>query len=279
MNSVWELMNQHFGVHLLYTIVTKLFLIVLIGTVGFAIISAVTRLIMRALKSAKSSPHVQVVTQNIIFYIGVTTIIINAAHILGFDVSVLLGAAGVAGVAIGFASQTSMSNLISGLFLLSEGFLKIGDEIICDSVEGRVESIDLFSVKVKTSDGKLVRIPNEQLLKTHVVDVTYYKARQSQISITVPADTPYDALRKVIDSVVHNNRHVEHSPRPSLRYESVSSDTQQVVITVWASHASFSEMENSLIQELSDGLARANLKPIFISRYQKISKKFVITNQ
>lgn len=268
MNPLWELVGQQFTVQLLYTIVTKAIWIAIIIGIGFLGISAVTRLLLRGLKSANSSPHVQIVTQKIIFYIGITTILINTAHVLGFDLSVLLGAAGVAGVAIGFASQTSMSNLISGLFLLSEHFLKIGDQIICDTIEGTVESIDLFSVKVKTHDGKLVRIPNERLLKTHVIDVTYYNARRTKISIAVPTHTPSDKLHAVIDTVIRTNKLIEQDPHYSIHYESLSAHAHHLVIKAWARHDSFIEMENSLITQLYEALAHADLKPLYVNRHK-----------
>src|SRR5579872_4133306 len=206
----------------LYTVVVKALWVAGILAIGFATMYLFLWMVSRALSSVHSSAHIRIITGKVIWYTGLLVIIINVAHVFGFDLSVLLGAAGVAGVAIGFASQTSMSNLISGLFLLSENFLTIGDEIICDKIEGTVESIDLFSVKVRTHDGKLVRIANERLIKENLIDVSYYPTRRAQIAIGISADESLEKILGIIDTVVRNNRQVEKEPRYSVVFESLS---------------------------------------------------------
>ncbi|MFT4977439.1 MAG: small-conductance mechanosensitive channel, partial [Myxococcota bacterium] len=69
---------------------------------------------------------------------------LTAMSELGFDLSILLGAAGVASVAIGFASQTSASNIISGLFLIAERPFSVGDIIEVGTRSGVVLEIDLM---------------------------------------------------------------------------------------------------------------------------------------
>jgi len=250
----------------LYALAIKGFWIIGILALGFTIIYLLLWLAGRALSSVQSSTHVRVIMGKVIWYAGLVLIIINIAHVLGFDLSVLLGAAGVAGVAIGFASQTSMSNLISGLFLLSENFLTIGDEISCDNIEGAVESIDLFSVKVRTHDGKLVRIANERLIKENLIDVSYYPTRRAQISIGISADESLEKILGIIDTVVRNNRQVEKEPRYSVVFESLSGSAHHLVVRPWVQHESFILMENNLIMELHATLVTAGVKPLYIMR-------------
>ena len=91
--------------------------------------------------------------------------VIYVLGIFNIKITALLGAAGIAGVAIGFAAQTSFSNIISGFFILSEKSLKIGDYITIKDVSGTVDSIDMLSVKIKTPDNQMVRVPNETIIK------------------------------------------------------------------------------------------------------------------
>ena len=70
------------------------------------------------------------------YYVILGLFVIAALHQLGFNLNVLLGAAGILTVALGFASQTSMSNLISGLFLIGEKPFQIGDIIKVDQTVG-----------------------------------------------------------------------------------------------------------------------------------------------
>ena len=116
------------------------------------------------------SRHSSIIIGRIVLYSGLLFIIVTVLHELGFNVSTLLGVAGIFGVAIGFASQTSISNIISGFFLVLERPFSIGDTIKSGDVVGVVESIDLLSLNVRTSDNKLVRLPNEAVLKNNLVN-------------------------------------------------------------------------------------------------------------
>jgi hypothetical protein len=101
---------------------------------------------------------------------------------LGFDFTVLLGAAGIVTVAIGFASQTSASNLISGLFLVWRRRSGIGDIVTVDGVTGEVLSVDLLSTKLRTFDNLQVRIPNETMVKARITTLNRFPLRRVDLT-------------------------------------------------------------------------------------------------
>ena len=76
-----------------------------------------------------------------------------------------------------FASQTSVSNIISGIFLISEQPFQVGDLIKVGETKGVVLSIDLLSIKLRTFDNQLVRIPNENLIKNELSNITRFPIR------------------------------------------------------------------------------------------------------
>ena len=110
---------------------------------------------------------------------------VSALRELGFKLSVLLGAAGVLTVAVGFASQTSASNIISGLFLLGERPFSVGDVIRVGSTTGEVLSIDLLSAKLRTFENLFVRIPNETLIKSEVTNLSRLPVRRLDLKIGI----------------------------------------------------------------------------------------------
>ncbi|MEK7355308.1 MAG: mechanosensitive ion channel domain-containing protein, partial [Bdellovibrionota bacterium] len=104
---------------------------------------------------------------------GILTLAAAAAlSQLGFDLKVVLGAAGVLTVAIGFAAQTSASNLISGIFLMIERPFVNGDVVQVGDTTGEVITIDLLSTKLRTLNNVMVRIPNETMVKSNIVNFT-----------------------------------------------------------------------------------------------------------
>ncbi|MCR5253654.1 MAG: mechanosensitive ion channel family protein, partial [Treponema sp.] len=97
-------------------------------------------------------------------YIYYFAVVVYVLGLFGIKLSAIWGAAGIAGVAIGFAAQTSVSNLISGIFIVSEKSLKLGDTIIINDVTGVVDAISLLSVRIHTYDNQMVRIPNSSII-------------------------------------------------------------------------------------------------------------------
>ena len=92
---------------------------------------------------------------------------------------------GVVGVALGFASQTSLSNVIAGLFLLSDRALAVGDLIRIDGQVGTVQSIDLLAVRIRTPNNQLIRVPNETLIKSNLVTLNKFPIRRVDIPVGV----------------------------------------------------------------------------------------------
>jgi small-conductance mechanosensitive channel len=86
----------------------------------------------------RASRHHTVMLKRLVFYVIVVIFAVAALREAGFSLDVVLGAAGILTVAIGFASQTSASNMISGLFLLVEKPFEIGDVIEADATVGEV---------------------------------------------------------------------------------------------------------------------------------------------
>jgi hypothetical protein len=99
------------------------------------------------------------------------SVVAGALHQAGLKLGVLPGAAGILTVAIGFASQTSASNLISGLFVIAERPFVVGDIIRVAETTGEVLSVDLLSVKIRTFDNLYVRIPNEGIIREHGIEI------------------------------------------------------------------------------------------------------------
>jgi len=115
---------------------------ILIILAGLVVARLASSAILKVLKN-RLAQHEGVLIRRGIFYGLSGLFFITGLHQMGFNLGVLLGAAGILSVAIGFASQTSASNLISGLFLLVERPFSLGDMIRVEDITGEVLSVDL----------------------------------------------------------------------------------------------------------------------------------------
>lgn len=183
-----------------------------------------------------------------------------ALHQLGFKLSVLLGAAGVFSVALGFAAQTSAANLISGLFVVSEHSFQVGDTIQVGNHVGDVLSVDMLSVKLRTADNRYVRIPNEQLIKSDVVNLSKFPIRRFDLKLSVAYDSDIAHVRKVLLKVAADNLICLEEPRPQMNLQGFGESSVDLQFSVWAVRESYQDMRNSLQEQIKIAFDREGIE-------------------
>lgn len=185
---------------------------------------------------------------------------------LGFNLGVLLGAAGILTVALGFASQTSASNIISGLFLIGEAPFAIGDIIRVGEITGEVLSIDLLSVKLRTFDNLYVRVPNESLIKSNVINLTRFPIRRFDLQVGVAYKEDLEAVREVLESVATANPICLDEPKPLFIFQGFGDSALSIQFSVWATRENWIELRNTIPAEIKRAFDAAGIQIPFPQR-------------
>lgn len=149
---------------------------------GLPLVRLLGRLLSERLRAA-GSPHLGLVAKRAVTTVGGLLVALAVARALGLDLTAVLATAGVLTVAIGFAAQTSLSNLIAGLFLLFDRPFEVGDIVEIEGRIGIIESITLLSTHVRTFENLRVRWPNEVVLKATIVNYTRYPVRRIEVRV------------------------------------------------------------------------------------------------
>lgn len=230
---------------------------------------------LRRMLSRHLSTHVSVLVSNIALYMGCIFLGISILHELGFNVSALLGAAGIIGIAVGFAAQTSVANIISGLFLVLEGSCTIGDQIEHGSLSGTIESIDLLAVKVRTVENTFVRIPNEFFIKKVMVNRTYYPVRIVAFKVCVPFEYEVSKVVSMIDEVLVADAFFLSQPAPKISLYEVTaayvtgSDqssyiTNDIKVELWVKKETARQVRDAFVMAVQKRLHRENIRAALV---------------
>ncbi len=187
-----------------------------------------------------------------IYYFGITLVLVMVMQNMGFQLTAILGAAGVIGIAVGFASQTSLSNVISGLFLIWEHPFEAGDMIKVGDTVGFVLSVDLLSVKLRTSDNRFVRIPNETLIKTQVINISRFPIRRLDIDIGVAYKENIGRAMEILTEVADQNQWSLDEPRPVVVFKEFGDSALELMLGVWFARQDFLNLKNSLMKEIKE---------------------------
>jgi small-conductance mechanosensitive channel len=185
--------------------------------------------------------------------------VIAALREMGFHLSVLLGAAGILTVAIGFAAQTSASNLISGIFLIGEGAFAIGDYIRVGQTEGEVLAIDLLSIKLCTADNLFVRIPNEQIIKSEVINYTRFEIRRLAIPLRIAWREDIGRVRALLLRIAEDNPHCLDEPAPLVTLQNFGESLINLQFAVWVRRENYIAVRDQLQERIKDAFEQAGM--------------------
>jgi small-conductance mechanosensitive channel len=225
-------------------------ILILVG-VGFPSIYFVSALAGRAARK-RLSPQANMLLRKGIFYVGSICIIISILYQLGYTLMAVLGAAGIVGIIIGFASQTSVSNIISGLFLISEQPFQVGDLIKVGETKGVVLSIDLLSIKLRTFDNQLVRIPNENLIKNQVNNITRFPIRRLDIEIGVAYKEEVGRVQVILKDIADKNAYCLDEPEPVILLKNFGDSALEFLFAVWCMKNDFLALRQKIMQEIKE---------------------------
>lgn len=238
---------------------TKAIQIALMILVGLIVVGIVVTLIKK-ISGKRMDSRTGGFLVKTVQYAGFALILINAFKIANIDLSALLGAAGIAGIALGFAAQTSVSNFISGIFLMYEKTFAEGDVVTVDDTTGVVFSIDALSVKLRTFDNRFVRIPNETLIKTNVINVTRFPLRRQNIKLTVTYDTDIELARTVLMQTAEANPGVLRKPEPFFMVQSFGANGIDLFLGVWFANPDWEQANNGMYIDIKKNFDAAGIE-------------------
>ncbi len=233
MDSLAVAQNLHWYSHLTAGNLELFLRVALLLVVGIPGSYLLTRLIGRVSRRSLSPQH-QMILVKVVLYTCITVVLLTALNELGFHLSTLLGAAGIIGIALGFASQTSVSNIISGLFLIAEKPFVVGDIVQVGATTGAVLSVDILSVKLKTFDNRFIRIPNETLIKSEVVNFTRFPIRRIDIAVGVAYKEDLDRVTRVLEEVADTCLDSLKDPAPLVFVTGYGASSIDFQCSVWA---------------------------------------------
>ncbi|MEW6992353.1 mechanosensitive ion channel family protein [Colwelliaceae bacterium 6441] len=247
----WEIIKTSYS----YTLLQAL----LIFFAGYFIARAISSA-TASISEDKMTKHGLFLLKRTIFYTILVLFALSALKHLGIDLSILIGAAGILTVAIGFASQTSASNLISGLFLMLERPFSISDVIKVNDTVGEVISIDLLSVKLRTFDNLFVRIPNESMIKSAVTTLTKFPIRRADLKIGIAYKEDIERVREILLEIAEKNVICLEEPAPLFILTGFGASSVDIQFSVWSKRENFLALKNQMYQDIKKTFDAQNIE-------------------
>ena len=184
-------------------------------------------------ENINKSQHSRLLIIRLILLIGGYMLAILASGIPLDKLSIILGALGVG---VGLGLQGIVSNFVSGIILIFDKAIQIGDIIELNSQKGRVKSMDLRTTKINSPNGSEIIIPNGSLLSQNITNWTYTdNLKQIEISFSLKGNTTPEDINQIIHKAIANVPLAEHSRSCQIYYNTLSKDNFGILIKFWCS--------------------------------------------
>lgn len=171
------------------------------------------------------------ISKYFIWIIGAMVIL----RVIGFDITILLFSSTAIFVAIGFGLQDIFKDLVSGLFLLFEGTLKIGDIIESNGVVGRVTELNLRSTQVVTRENMTIVIPNSKFVIENFINWSHDdEVVRFQVTVNVAYGSNAEEVIDVLEATMVKNRSIVNFPKPFVQFADFGESALQFDLIFWS---------------------------------------------
>jgi len=176
------------------------------------------------------------IVSNIVLVVGVFIVLDNT----GIHLGTLAVFAGAVGVGIGFGLQNIASNFISGLVILAERPITIGDRVEVAGIIGQVQQIRARSTVILTNDNITMIVPNTKFIDSPVTNWTYGDPRvRFRIPIGVAYGSDLEKVRNALVEVARENSNVLPQPEPTVFLETFGESSINLELVVWSKEMSY----------------------------------------
>lgn len=192
----------------------------------------VDQILVKANMDRGARNSIGLITRVAIMFIGSVFIIQSA----GINMSSLSLLAGALGVGIGFGLQNITDNFISGIIILFEKPIKVGDRIVVGDTEGDVINISVRATTILTNENVSIIVPNSEFISSRVINWSH---NDRNIRFDIPVGVSYqedpDEVREVLLSVADENEHILKSPAPHVFFDEFGDNSLNFTLGIWTS--------------------------------------------
>jgi len=203
--------------------------------IAFAILFRVTRGTIRSalVRAGLHSALVRLLVDNIFRMVMIVFSIVMALDQLGVDVAAALAGLGIAGIAIGFAAQDTLSNILAGLMIFWDKPFEQDDWVTVAGQYGQVQEITMRSTRIRTRDNTYVVIPNRTIIDEVLVNHSKHGATRVAVPIGIAYKENVPQARTVLLESVRDLPGVADEPAPDVVVQELGDSSVNLQLRVW----------------------------------------------
>jgi small conductance mechanosensitive channel len=187
--------------------------------------------------------------------------VLLALSISGVPVGAALAGLGLAGLAIAFAVQSILENFVAGILLIIRKPIVHGEQVIIGDWEGTVEDIDLRVTRLIDYDGELVIIPNGEVFKSTLINLTRRGTRRSRVIVGIDYRNDHDAAGPLLEAAAASVPAVLPAPAPQARCVELGDSSVDFEVRYWTAPdiATVVDARDAVLRAVKSALEEAGM--------------------
>lgn len=243
----------------------KVVISIVIMIVSFSLINWLSKKIAkRADKKVESNKKIDKTIYRTLSYVakvGLKVLVVIALiGYLGIDTSAITALIASLGVGVGLAINGTLSNFAGGMLILITRPFKDDDFIDACGYSGTVEDIRICHTKLRTTDNKVIYLPNGKLSTSEIVNYTEKDLRRVDLKFSISYSDDFEKAKKVIEEVWNQNELILKDPAPSVRVSAQSASSIDLTAKVWCKNEDYWTVNFDMLEQVKTAFDQNGIK-------------------
>ncbi|MGR2769942.1 mechanosensitive ion channel domain-containing protein [Photobacterium ganghwense] len=236
-NQVNDWLIGHSGLFIQYGVnIVSAIIILFLGNMVTKVIS---NNVAKILQKNKIDDAVSAFICSIIRYALFSMVLVAVLSRVGIQTASIIAVISAAGLAVGLALKGSLSNFASGVLIVVFRPFKSGDFIEAGGVAGSVQSIQLFQTVLKTSDNKMVVVPNTSIMRGPITNVSKYDTRRINFVFRVSYKADLQKVKQILKETVESDPRVLKDPEVVIGVTELANSSVNLVVRPWVQRSDY----------------------------------------
>ena len=236
-----------------------LLIALIVFVAGCILNSFIMKLMGKGLEKSRLDKTIHKFLNSLVKIALMAFILIIVLTVLGIPMDSIIAVISSAGIAVGLAMQSSLSNVAGGFMVLIGRTFKVGDYVEIGGKEGTVDEISILSTKIITPDNKDIYIPNGTVVNSVVTNFSAEKARRIDQIYGISYDNDVRKAIKVIEDVIASNDMIHNDPAPFVRLTECAGSSLNIVVRVWADSADYWTVYFDLLESVKEAFDKNDI--------------------
>jgi len=237
----------------------KLLAALLIYVIGRWAAKALTRWVGRAIIQANVDATLSRFLSSIVYMVLIVFVVLTALSALGVNTTNFLAILGAAGLAVGLALKDSLSNFAAGVMLVFFRPFKMGDYIEAAGISGTVVSIKIFDTILRTSDNRVITVPNALIYADTITNFSAEDKRRIDLVIGIGYDDDIARAKALIQGVLGQDDRILDQPPPVMLVVELGESSVDIAVRSWVNSGDYSQVRSDLLEHIKRALEAAGL--------------------